>query len=68
MAGEWETKKIDDVQVGDVVRHRGFEFTVARVDQNFLGRENMVCLIEDSPTRWHAYPGPLGTDVEVQTA
>jgi len=26
----------------------------------------MVCLIEDTPQRWHAYPAVLGGDVEVQ--
>jgi hypothetical protein len=62
----WQTKKVEDVQVGDVVRHRGFEFTVARVDAPFLGRSEMVCFIEDNPQRWHAYPAPLGGDVEVQ--
>jgi hypothetical protein len=66
MADEWQTKKVDDVQPGDVVRYRDQEFTVARVDAPFLGRDQMVCMIEDTPTRWHAYPAPLGVDVEVR--
>jgi hypothetical protein len=57
MAENWTTTKVDDVQPGDVVRYAGQEFTVARV----------VCFIEDTPTRWHAYPAARGGDVEVQT-
>lgn len=66
MADDWQTKKVDDVQVGDVVRYAGQEFAVARVDAPFLGRDEMVCLIEDTPTRWHAYPAVRGSDLEVQ--
>jgi hypothetical protein len=66
MAEEWQTKKVDDVQAGDDVRYAGQEFTVARVDARFLGRDNMVCLIEDTPERWHAYPAVLGGDIEVR--
>ena len=32
MADGWETVGMADVEVGDRVRYRGFEFTVARVD------------------------------------
>jgi hypothetical protein len=63
---EWKSSKVDDVRPGDVVRYAGREFTVARVDQKFLGRDEMVCLIEDNPERWHAYPAVLGGDLEVQ--
>jgi len=66
MADEWQTKKVDDVEVGDVVRYAGQEFTVARVDAPFLGRDEMVCLIEDDADRWHAYPAVVGGDVEVR--
>ena len=66
MADEWQTKKVDDVRVGDVVRYAGHEFTVARVDAPFLGRDEMVCLIEDNADRWHAYPAVVGGDVEVR--
>lgn len=66
MADDWQTKKVDDVQVGDVVRYAAQEFTVARVDAPFLGRDEMICLIEDTPTRWHAYPAVRGSDIEVQ--
>jgi hypothetical protein len=67
MADTWTTAKVEDVNPGDVVRYAGQEFTVARVDAPFLGREEMVCLIEDTPTRWHAYPAVRGGDVEVMS-
>jgi hypothetical protein len=66
MADEWQTKKVDDVRGGDVVRYAGHTFTVSRVDAPFLGRDEMVCFIEDTPERWHAYPAAVGGDVEVQ--
>jgi hypothetical protein len=66
MADDWQTKKVDDVRSGDVVRYAGQEFIVARVDAPFLGRDEMVCLIEDTPDRWHAYPAAVGGEVEVR--
>jgi hypothetical protein len=67
MADGWKTTSVDDVKAGDVLRYAGQEFTVARVDAPFLGVETMVCFIEDTPTRWHAYPAGKGAEVEVQT-
>ena len=68
MADRWTTTNVEDVNPGDRVRYAGQEFTVARVDAPFLGRNEMVCLIEDTPTRWHAYPAARGGEVEVLTA
>jgi hypothetical protein len=65
MSDDWETVSITDVGPGDRVRYRGHEFTIARVDQRFLGIDAMVCLIEDEPTRWFAYPGPREGQIEV---
>jgi hypothetical protein len=56
MADEWQTVTVDQLVVGDHVRYRGEEFDIARIDPKFLGRDGMVCLIEDTPTRWRAYP------------
>ncbi|MDQ1431917.1 MAG: hypothetical protein QOF40_2519 [Actinomycetota bacterium] len=67
MADGWKTTSVDDVKVGDVLRYAGQEFTVARIDARFLGMDEMVCFIEDTPTRWHAYPAAKGAEVEVQT-
>ena len=60
MSDTWETVGMSDVGPGDRVRYRDYEFTIARVDRAFLGMDAMVCLIEDEPTRWFAYPGPEG--------
>jgi hypothetical protein len=65
MADTWISTTLDDVRPGDRVRFRGGEFVVARVDDKFLGRDGMKCLIEDTPERWHAYPGASTAEVEV---
>lgn len=67
MSDTWTTIAVDDVKPGVAVRYAGHEFTVARVDAPFLGRDEMVCLIEDTPTRWHAYPAVRGGEIEVRT-
>ena len=56
MADGWTEIDVEDVKVGDRVQARGSEFEVARIDAPFLGRDEMVCFIEDTPTRWRAYP------------
>ena len=40
--GPWDEVAVDDVRIGDRVRARGGEFTVARIDHPFLGRDEMV--------------------------
>ena len=60
MADNWTTTKVDDVQPGDVVRYAGQEFTVARVDSPFLGRDEMVCFIEDTPDALARVPRGAG--------
>ena len=66
MSTEWTQLPISEVKPGDRVRHRsGQEFEVARVDPKFLGIDSMVCLIEDNPTRWHAYPASLTDQIDV---
>jgi hypothetical protein len=62
---EWTAVPASEVRPGERVRHRGQEFTLTRIDPRFLGRDDMVCLIEDTPERWHAYPARLDADVEV---
>jgi hypothetical protein len=66
MSDGWATVAATEVQAGDRIRHRGFEFEVGRVDANFLGREQMLCFIEDTPERWHAYPAQVTAEVEVR--
>jgi hypothetical protein len=64
MADTWTLTKVDDLSPGDRIRFRGFEFDVARIDSPFLGMDVMVCLIEDTPERWHAYPAQRVEEVE----
>ena len=68
MTTTWKTLPITDVRPGDRIRLRGSEFEVGRVDAKFLGMDTMVCVIEDTPTRWHAYPAGAAEEVEVQRA
>jgi hypothetical protein len=68
MAETWQSVQVSDVRPGDRVRTRGEEFEVARVDSPFLGRAEMVCFIEDTPTRWHAYPARKADSIDVQRA
>jgi hypothetical protein len=65
MSYTWETVSMTEVAPGDRVRYRDYEFTVARVDEKFLGMDAMVCLIEDEPDRWFAYPGPKDGQIDV---
>ena len=68
MADTWRTVKVSEITAGDVVRYNGEEFEVARVDDPFLGLDSMVCLIEDNPDRWHAYPAGKDGEIEVRRA
>jgi hypothetical protein len=64
MADAWDKVTVDQLRVGDRVRYRDSEFEIARIDANFLGRSSMVCLVEDTPSRWHAYPAGLAAEIE----
>ena len=66
MAEQWISVPVSDVRPGDRIRHpSGQEFEVARIDAPFLGRDDMVCFIEDTPTRWHAYPAAVAQPIDV---
>lgn len=66
-APAWVARTARDVRPGDRVRvpAKGVELTVARVETAFLGREGLLCLVEDSPARWLAQPLAESADVEV---
>lgn len=55
----------DRVRVGG---DGGVEVTVSRVEPGFLGREDMIAFIEDTPERWLKVPVPAGVQVEVARA
>lgn len=67
MTSDWEPTTVDSLRPGDRVRlASGAEFDIARIDSPFLGMDQMVCLIEDTPDRWHAYPAGKAAAVDVQ--
>lgn len=69
MSAEWTTMTASEIKPGDRIKlAAGDEFRVARIDTPFLGRANLAAFIEDTPIRWHSYPLPLTTEVQVQRA
>ena len=64
----WQRVTVADLRPGDRVRHALREFEVARIESPFLGQTALVCLIEDSPTRWCAYPVGVTLQIEVLRA
>jgi hypothetical protein len=65
----WITTPVTDVRPGDRVRvASGQEVLVSRIEARFLGRENMVAFIEDTPDRWFKQPAQLTAEVEVLRA
>jgi len=65
MAGEWKEVSAAEVRPGDQIRVHGVELTATRVEDSFLGRENFLAFIEDTPDRWLKVPSPSDATVEV---
>jgi hypothetical protein len=66
MSNQWKPAKSTDVQPGDRVRTAdGTELDATRIERPFLGRENMLAYIEDTPERWLKRPVPVDADVEI---
>jgi glutathione peroxidase len=62
----WATRLAREVVPGDrVIVAGGAELTVARIERRFLDRDELICLIEDTPTRWFAQPLQLTAEVQV---
>jgi hypothetical protein len=66
VAERWDRIAAGDVAVGDQVRVRDTEITVARIEPQFLGRAGMIAFIEDTPARWLKVPTPEDAEVEVR--
>jgi hypothetical protein len=65
----WIITPVTDVRPGDRVRLApGQEVLVSRIETSFLGRENLVAFIEDTPDRWFKQPVQLAAEVEVLRA
>ncbi len=60
------TLKATEVRLGDRLRARsGAELTVTRIDEEFMGRANMLAFVEDSEEQWLKMPAPRDGDVEL---
>ncbi len=60
------TVKATEVRLGDRLRARsGPELTVTRIDEEFLGRANMLAFVEDSEELWFKLPALRDGEVEV---
>ena len=60
------TVKATEVRLGDRVRARsGAELTVTRIDEEFMGRANMLAFVEDSEEQWFKMPALRDGDVEL---
>ena len=60
------TVKATEVRLGDRVRARsGAELTVTRIDEEFMGRANMLAFVEDSDQQWFKLPALRDGDVEL---
>ncbi|MGA3363087.1 MAG: hypothetical protein ABSD82_13785 [Solirubrobacteraceae bacterium] len=54
-----------EVRIGDRLRTRtGAELTVTRIDERFMGREEMLAFVEDSKTQWLKMPARRDAEVE----
>jgi hypothetical protein len=59
------TIRATEVRVGDRLRTRtGAELTVTRIDEAFMGREEMLAFVEDSATQWMKMPARRDAEVE----
>ncbi len=66
-AEDWETVPASEVQPGDRVRaHQDLELTATRIERPFLGRDEMLALIESSQAGWLKVPVMADAAVEVQ--
>jgi hypothetical protein len=55
-----------DVRVGDrLLGPPGDDLTVTRIDSQFMGRPDMIAVVEDSAVRWLKRPLPLDSEVEI---
>ena len=55
-----------DVRLGDRLRDRsGTELTVTRIDEEFMGRADMLAFVEDSEEQWYKMPALRDGEVEL---
>jgi glutathione peroxidase len=62
----WQRTAVGEIRPDDRVRTAsGVELTVSRLELAFLGRDDLVCLVEDGPERWLAQPLAVDDEVEI---
>jgi hypothetical protein len=55
-----------EVRLGDRLRARsGTELTVTRIDEQFMGRAEMLAFVEDSDEQWFKMPALRDGEVEL---
>jgi hypothetical protein len=60
------TVKATEVRVGDRLRARSCtELTVTRIDEEFMGRAEMLAFVEDSEEQWFKMPALRDGEVEL---
>jgi hypothetical protein len=60
------TVKATEVQVGDRLRARsGADLTVTRIDEQCMGRPDMLAFVEDSEDQWFKMPALRDGDVDL---
>ena len=58
------TKRAADVAPGERVRlASGREINITRIERDFLGRDDLVCFVEDTHQRWFAQALLVTADV-----
>ncbi len=66
MPETWKTVRADEIKPGDTIRVRGEHvLSVARIENEFMGRAGMLAFIEDSSERWFKAPTPADAEVEI---
>jgi hypothetical protein len=60
------TPRANEVRAGDRLRTRsGAELTVTRIDEEFMGRADMLAFVEDSEEQWFKMPALRDGEVEL---
>jgi len=66
VTGELTMIAASEVRVRDRLRTRsGLEMTVTRIDDAFLGRDDMLAFVEDSDAQWLKLPALRSGEVEL---
>jgi hypothetical protein len=66
MSAKWKQIEASEIRPGDRIRRPdGSEMQVSRIESPFMGRTELIALIEDEPERWFKLPVPTTMQLEV---